>query len=144
MIKKGDMKKEIIAEKAWELFAEKGYAYTSMADIARALGIKKPSLYHHFESRELMTKFAIELKWNQYIDGIASGGIEITYSISRLKYSIFSLRNELPKTEKENIETIDRHVIFLKARAEDAEGIDFNIFEWNAAMGAALTYGWPK
>ena len=37
---------------AARLFAEQGYQGTSLADLADALGIQKPSLYHHINSKE--------------------------------------------------------------------------------------------
>jgi AcrR family transcriptional regulator len=37
---------------AVELFSERGYAGTSISDIARALGMTKASLYYHFESKQ--------------------------------------------------------------------------------------------
>jgi AcrR family transcriptional regulator len=37
---------------ATEAFVSHGYAGTSMADLARAIGIQKASLYHHFPSKE--------------------------------------------------------------------------------------------
>lgn len=41
-----------ILETATRLFLETGYAGTSMSALARACGIQKASLYHHFESKE--------------------------------------------------------------------------------------------
>jgi AcrR family transcriptional regulator len=43
-----------IIDKARSLFAEKGYAETSMADIAEACNVQKPTLYHYFESKEAL------------------------------------------------------------------------------------------
>ena len=43
-------KKDII-EKAFILFANKGFAETSTGDIASAVGLKKQSLYSHFASK---------------------------------------------------------------------------------------------
>jgi AcrR family transcriptional regulator len=37
---------------AARLFAEKGYQGTSLTDLADALGMQKPSLYHHIASKE--------------------------------------------------------------------------------------------
>ncbi|MGH3003985.1 MAG: TetR/AcrR family transcriptional regulator [Gaiellaceae bacterium] len=37
---------------AARLFAERGYQGTSLADLAAALGVQKPSLYHHIASKE--------------------------------------------------------------------------------------------
>lgn len=44
--------KTVILKEALTLFAEKGYFGTSMSDLARAVGIKKASLYSHFNSKE--------------------------------------------------------------------------------------------
>jgi AcrR family transcriptional regulator len=41
-----------IQDVARELFAEKGVVRTSLQDIADRLGITKPALYYHFQSRE--------------------------------------------------------------------------------------------
>ncbi len=43
-------KNKILME-AMKLFSTKGYAETSVVDIATAVGIKAPSLYKHFESK---------------------------------------------------------------------------------------------
>lgn len=44
--------RETILHAAIHLFNQSGYHATSMQDIARAVHIKKPSLYHHFDSKE--------------------------------------------------------------------------------------------
>ena len=46
------MTRQVILEKALELFTEKGYDAASMDDIATAVGIRKASLYAHFEGKE--------------------------------------------------------------------------------------------
>lgn len=46
-----DRQAQVIA-KAAELFHEHGYAQTSMEDIADAVGVAKPTLYHHFRSKD--------------------------------------------------------------------------------------------
>jgi len=43
---------ERVREVAAELFAERGFAGTSMAEIASRVGIRKPSLYNHTASKE--------------------------------------------------------------------------------------------
>lgn len=43
-----------IIDTATALFVEKGYAGTSMADLAGAVGVQKASLYHHFASKEAL------------------------------------------------------------------------------------------
>lgn len=46
------MKKKEILERSLVLFATQGYFGTSMDDIAKAVGIKKASLYSHFPGKE--------------------------------------------------------------------------------------------
>ncbi|WP_226585020.1 TetR/AcrR family transcriptional regulator [Halobacillus litoralis] len=46
------MTKEIILTESLKLFASHGYENTSLANIAEAVGIKKPSLYNHFKNKE--------------------------------------------------------------------------------------------
>lgn len=41
-------RREQILEHAESLFREQGFRAVSLADIARAVGIRKPSVYHHF------------------------------------------------------------------------------------------------
>lgn len=44
--------REVILSTALELFADKGYDATSMREIAEKIGISKPALYYHFDSKE--------------------------------------------------------------------------------------------
>ncbi len=50
----GSSRRADILSHATEAFVSRGYAGTSMADLARAIGIQKASLYHHFPSKETL------------------------------------------------------------------------------------------
>lgn len=50
-MKQEDTKKRIL-EKSLELFAANGYDSVSVGEIASAVGIKAPSLYSHFQSKQ--------------------------------------------------------------------------------------------
>lgn len=46
------MSSQLIKEAALDLFAEKGYEGTSLAQIAEKIGLKKQSIYSHFKSKD--------------------------------------------------------------------------------------------
>lgn len=61
-----DARRRQLFSVALSLFAERGYAATTMDDIAEAAGVTKPLVYQHFESKralylELMDVFSREL-----------------------------------------------------------------------------------
>jgi len=58
-------KRDELTRIAARLFAERGYQGTSLADLAQALGVQKPSLYHHIESKE-------DLLWDVAQEGAAA------------------------------------------------------------------------
>ena len=55
-------RREELTRIAARLFAEQGYQGTSLADLAEELGVQKPSLYHHIDSKE-------DLLWEVASDG---------------------------------------------------------------------------
>lgn len=52
--------KQRILDKALELFAAYGYDSVSVGDIAKAVGIKAPSLYNHFPSKQAIFDAIVE------------------------------------------------------------------------------------
>lgn len=59
-----------ILEAAVHLFNQNGYHATSMQDIARAINIKKPSLYHHFDSKEAILLAILQTGMNRLIEKV--------------------------------------------------------------------------
>ena len=57
----GNAVKRLLLESAIALFAEKGYASTSVREIVERAGVTKPALYYYFESKEGM--FRAILSW---------------------------------------------------------------------------------
>ncbi len=51
-VERKNTRKEQVIQTATELFKDKGYAATSMRDLANELGIEAASLYYHIKSKE--------------------------------------------------------------------------------------------
>ncbi|HIE07712.1 MAG TPA: TetR/AcrR family transcriptional regulator [Desulfarculaceae bacterium] len=60
-------KEEILAATI-PLFAEKGYAGVSMREIARTVGLKAASLYHHFPNKQTLYIEAMIQTYSKYAD----------------------------------------------------------------------------
>lgn len=69
-------KKEIILQKAATMFREKGFAATSMRDLAEAVGIEAASLYNHIRSKNEILEaicFNVANRFNQNMETIEAG-----------------------------------------------------------------------
>lgn len=58
--------KQKILDKALELFSAHGYDSVSVGEIAKAVGIKAPSLYNHFPSKQAIFDAIVESTAAQY------------------------------------------------------------------------------
>lgn len=65
MMRQEDTKQRIL-DKALELFSAKGYDSVSVGDIAKAVGIKAPSLYNHFPSKQAIFNAIVESTSEKY------------------------------------------------------------------------------
>ena len=65
MVKQEDTKQRIL-DKALELFSTQGYDSVSVGEIAKAVGIKAPSLYNHFPSKQAIFDAILESTAAQY------------------------------------------------------------------------------
>ena len=60
-LSKGERTRARIVEAAAKLFSERGYAATSLRDVASAVELREPSLYNYFESKDAL--YAAVLGW---------------------------------------------------------------------------------
>lgn len=58
-------KKQEILEAAFELFCEKGY-HLSVSELAKAVNLKTPSLYSHFDSKDQILELMIREEIHRY------------------------------------------------------------------------------
>ena len=87
--------KERIIEAALELFSVKGYAGTSMDEIAQAVGIKAPSIYDHYKSKEAILQKISDIADTEYDRGMEFGKAKTAgiHSGNELKeYALHSIR----------------------------------------------------
>ena len=86
-----ERKKEII-KAAMQLFSEKGYAQTSMRDIAKTMGVSLGLCYRYFDSKQILFNTAIDLYieecCNSYLAILHDSTITIKDKIDALFTSI--------------------------------------------------------
>ena len=87
--------KRNVLETAARLFMERGYAGTSMADVAAALQIGRTSLYYYFESKEQILSSLVE---------------EVTVSINTTATSLTSMSGTPDQLLRQ---LVHRHVEFI-------------------------------
>jgi AcrR family transcriptional regulator len=58
--RKGELTAERILDVAEEIFAERGYAGATLRDVATRAGLRTPSLYNHFPSKESLYAAVLE------------------------------------------------------------------------------------
>src|SRR5882762_9672854 len=70
------IREEAILQRARHMFATKGFAETSMDDIAQAGHMQKASLYHYFNSKQQILQEMIDLegeRWSSQLESYATG-----------------------------------------------------------------------
>jgi AcrR family transcriptional regulator len=58
--RRGAMSRAALMSSARKLFAERGFHGTSVGDIADAAGLRKPSLFHHFPTKEALYRAVMD------------------------------------------------------------------------------------
>ena len=90
--------KEPIVAAAAELFRERGFASTSMQDIADAVGLSRPALYYHFGNKDEILESLVEeitLKTARDTARLAEGGGDPAETLRRMvrAYALWILRH---------------------------------------------------
>ncbi|MCS7296925.1 MAG: TetR/AcrR family transcriptional regulator [Bacteroidia bacterium] len=78
--------RERILEEALRLFAERGYERVSLRQLASKVGLRSPTLYHYFPTKEaLLETLAARIadRFEKAVEGIAESDWEVTYKLER-------------------------------------------------------------
>lgn len=148
-----DTRQEILDAAAIE-FSEKGYEGTSLRDIAKRVGIKPPSIYNHFKSKnEILSAFlqnAGTLLFDYCTEAMESAApepraqleafvvghvryelekLELTPMMNRLVMRSASLTNALDKPQQDLMQDLQRKVVNLLCKTLEA-GKELRVMEF--------------
>ena len=92
--------KELILASALQRFSEQGFASTSLNDIADDVGIRRPSLLHHFPSKDALYRAVLQmllLDWLKLVEQAAAGTERGWPKVERMLLAAFTFFEEHPE-----------------------------------------------
>ena len=134
----GELSRERILTAAIELFSERGFAGTSVADVCERAGVVKTALYWHFESKEGLLDAALARVAEAWIAEIRASVEEVSGIEARLERFIAGLRAlvtersetlllilgaVLERAEVNETTRANLHELFQSARSAIADGV---------------------
>lgn len=155
-----DKAKSMIMEKAFLLFSQKGYAQTSVKDIANSSGYSKGHIYYHFENKEklfvLLAQNSMQDWYSKWLvkESMYSSAVEKLYGMGmhvlyNYQTPLLKAGQELasdPKSSPESVKKLYELAVipmssYRSIFQEGVESDEFensNIDEWTALLGTWL------
>ena len=112
--------KERLAESALELFAERGFAGTSIRDIAKATGLSLSNIYHYFGNKEGLLLAILETASGKVLTSLQQVGTQADQPMEQFK--------KLIKTHLELAHILNKEakIFFLDEEHLSPEGLRVN------------------
>jgi AcrR family transcriptional regulator len=99
--RKGEQTAERILDAAEDLFAARGYAGTTLRDVSNAVGLRSPSLYNHFPSKEALYAAVLERGIGPMLaalsEAVATAEPNVQHDPSRLVQRMMAQLAQRPK-----------------------------------------------
>lgn len=108
-------KHKTIINAALKIFSEKGYANTRMADIAEEAGISYGSLYHYFESKDVLFNTFIEDWWITFFkewEAIKESDMPIREKLEQYMRFFFNAYSNNPHQVEIYIKEVSRGFVY--------------------------------
>jgi TetR/AcrR family transcriptional regulator len=129
-----DLKRRAILDRSARLFADRGYARTSMSDIAAACGSSKVLIYHYYENKEQLLFDLLEAHFIKLEEAVKAADVPNGPPVERLRGLITALLaayegadalhkvqiNELsalPASRQQELKAYERRLVDLFASA---------------------------
>ncbi|QBD74739.1 TetR/AcrR family transcriptional regulator [Ktedonosporobacter rubrisoli] len=114
------MSREQIKAVSLSLFAQHGYAETSLSDIARQVGLQKSSLYAHIESKEELFLEVFKDVMDAYVEHLAALTKTIeAASVEQKLYQMLHGTCTYYKNNEEHAALLKRAMLFPPAALKD-------------------------
>jgi AcrR family transcriptional regulator len=85
---KAQMKRNLILDKAMEVFIQKGYTATSMEDLVQHSKVSKGSIYYHFDSKEDLFLSLLDKNTSEWWEAWEEKKLEYNYDFFQLIYGV--------------------------------------------------------
>jgi AcrR family transcriptional regulator len=138
------MKRDAVLQTAVRLFNEKGFHATSLDDVALALNVTKPTIYHYFASKDEILFACVKLGLSMIEDAVMSVNETSDSALDRLKALMRTYAEVMTMDFGRCVIRTGDHELTLESRAElralkrKIDGVLRNIIKEGIADGSIL------
>jgi AcrR family transcriptional regulator len=125
-----------ILDLAWELAHRDGIAQLTLREVAMRMGMRPPSLYSHFDSKNAIYDAMFAESWQQVLDGFVA--LEHPEDPRRSLRLAFEYWFDFSTADLARYQLMNRSVIPGFAPSEDAYAPSLAAYEWMRAKMRAI------